>query len=795
MWGPYLSERQWGTVREDYSPGGTAWEALSHDAARSRAYRWGEDGMLGISDDQQILCFALALWNGRDPILKERLFGLTNSEGNHGEDVKECYYYLDATPTHSYLKALYKYPQRPFPYAQLVEENRRRGKHDPEFELIDTGAFDEQPLLRCGHRIREAVAVGHPDPHHGPQPRPGRPPTCTCCRSCGSATPGRGAIPVRKPELTLDGDVVVARSDAAGNLPAVSRRRRAVAVHGQRDQRPPPVRTAGAGRVTSRTRSTSSSSIGNARRDQPAARAAPRPPRTIASRCRREGTAVVRLRLSADTHADPFAGFDSLIERRRREADDFYDRLQTGLSDDQRLVQRQALAGMIWSKQFFYYDVPQWLKGDPGQPPPPPERARGRNHEWTHLNNADIISMPDKWEYPWYAAWDLAFHTISLALVDPEFAKQQLVLLTREWYMHPNGQLPAYEWAFGDVNPPVHGWATWRVFQMDRKRRRLTTQDDPGDLAFLERVFHKLMLNFTWWVNRKDAEGRNVFQGGFLGLDNIGVFDRSAPLPTGGYINQSDGTSWMAMYSLNLMRIALELAQHNHVYEDIATKFFEHFLHIAEAMTNIGDGHGPVERGGRLLLRRAQSAGRPDAAAQGAVDGRADPAVRRRNARARALRQGAGLHRAARLVSQLSARSGGAGVALERAGKGRAAAAVAAARQPHEEAAAPHARRDGVPVRLRRARALAASPRASVHARVERPALLGRVSTRRIDVRAVWRQLELARADLDAGQLPDHRVAAEVPPLLRRRLQGGVPDRVRPLSHHRRGRERTAPRA
>ena len=443
---------------------------------------------------------------------------------------------------------------------------------------------------------------------------------------------------------------------------------------------------------------------------------------------------------------------------------------------------------MIWSKQFFYYDVPQWLKGDPGQPPPPPERARGRNHEWTHLNNADIISMPDKWEYPWYAAWDLAFHTISLALVDPDFAKQQLLLLTREWYMHPNGQLPAYEWAFGDVNPPVHGWATWRVFQMDRKRRRLTNPDDPGDLAFLERVFHKLMLNFTWWVNRKDAEGRNVFQGGFLGLDNIGVFDRSAPLPTGGYINQSDGTSWMAMYSLNLMRIALELAQHNHVYEDIATKFFEHFLHIAEAMTKVGDGMGlwneedgffydvlNLPDGQMLPLKVRSMVGliplfavetlEPELCAK--VPGFTERLDWFLNYRPDL----------AALVSRWN-----------EPGKGERRLLSLLRGSRMKKLLQPDARRVGVPLGLRRARALATSPRASVRARVERPALLGRVSAGRIDVRAVWRQLELARSDLDAGQLPDHRVAPEVPSLLRRRLHGRVPDRVRPLSHDRRGR-------
>jgi hypothetical protein len=600
QWGPYLSERQWGTVREDYSPGGTAWDSFSHDAARSRAYRWGEDGLFGLSDDQQILCFSPALWNGHDPILKERLFGLTNSEGNHGEDVKECYYYLDATPTHSYLKALYKYPQRPYPYTQLVDENRRRGKDDPEFELIDTGAFDDgryfDVVTEYAKRSPSDIFIRITVHNRGPESAVAHVLPQLWFRNTWAWAPQAS-----RPELALEDDVLVARSAELGEYrlyracpPEREARRRngdapwlftdndtntrrlfgqtAAAGH-FKDAFHELVVDGNRGAINPEGRGTKAAA--HYQFDIPAG-----------------SHAIIRLRLSPGVHADPFAGFDELIEQRRAEADRFYGRLQSGLSDDQRLVQRQALAGMIWSKQFFYYDVPQWLEGDPGQPGPPQERRRGRNHEWAHLNNADIISMPDKWEYPWYAAWDLAFHTISLALVDPDFAKRQLVLLTREWYMHPNGQLPAYEWAFGDVNPPVHGWATWRVFQMDRKRRRLTRPDDPGDLEFLERVFHKLMLNFTWWVNRKDAEGRNVFQGGFLGLDNIGVFDRSAPLPTGGYINQSDGTSWMAMYCLNLMRIALELAQHNHVYEDIATKFFEHFLHIAEAMTKIGDGMG-----------------------------------------------------------------------------------------------------------------------------------------------------------------------------------------------------------
>jgi hypothetical protein len=588
-WGPYVSERQWGTVREDYSPGGTAWDSFGHDVARSRAYRWGEDGIFGISDDQQILCFALALWNGRDPILKERLFGLTNSEGNHGEDVKECYYYLDATPTHSYLKGLYKYPQQAFPYTQLVEGNRGRSNTDPELEIIDTGVFDEGRYFDVEIEYAKSspsdILIRVTVHNRGPEPAEVHVIPQVWFRNRWS-----WGYPVAKPEVRLDDQVVVAEDatlgtfrcyrESAGPWLFTDNETNGRRVFGLQDQR---------GHFKDAFHEAIVQGDGEA--TNPAQRGTKAGAHHHLS-VPAGGRAVVRLRLCAEAQASPFDRFDEMVERRRLDADAFYGSLHADLTPDQRMVQRQALAGMIWSKQFYYYDVPQWLNGDPGQPSPPAERKRGRNREWAHLNNADIISMPDKWEYPWYAAWDLAFHTIALAMVDPEFAKRQLVLLTREWYMHPNGQLPAYEWAFGDVNPPVHGWATWRVFQIDRKRRRLTRKDDPGDLAFLERVFHKLLLNFTWWVNRKDAEGRNVFQGGFLGLDNIGVFDRSAPLPTGGYINQSDGTSWMAMYCLNLMKIALELAQHNHVYEDIATKFFEHFLHIAEAMTAAGDGMG-----------------------------------------------------------------------------------------------------------------------------------------------------------------------------------------------------------
>jgi hypothetical protein len=585
-WGPYLSERQWATVREDYSAGGDAWNYFPHDHARSRAYRWGEDGLAGFSDDEQRLCLALALWNGYDPILKERLFGLTNGEGNHGEDVKEVYYYLDATPTHSYLKMLYKYPQRAFPYVRLVEEGGR-GRDRPEFELLDTGIFDddryfdvfveyakagpEDVLMRVTVHNRGAEeAVIHLLPQVWFRN--------TWSWTADSRKPrlagtGPRTVEVRHPDL----DAFTLYAEANPTLLFCDNETNVARLYG---------------------------SIGvkayykDAFHDYVVRgdRLAVNPERTgtkaaahYVLKVPAHGSTCVRLRLAADSQADPFRRFDSSMAQRQAEADAFFADLQVGIADeDARAVQRQAFAGMIWSKQFYYYDVPKWIKGDPAQPAPPEGHRRGRNSEWAHVANADVLSMPDTWEYPWYAAWDLAFHMLPFALIDPEFAKSQLVLVTREWYMHANGQLPAYEWDFGDVNPPVHAWAAWRVFQIDRKKR-----GDCGDLAFLERVFHKLLLNFTWWVNRKDAQGRNIFQGGFLGLDNIGVFDRSVPLPTGGFMNQADGTSWMAMYCLNLMRIALELALHNAVYEDIATKFFEHFLHIAEAITNIGGSeHG-----------------------------------------------------------------------------------------------------------------------------------------------------------------------------------------------------------
>jgi len=584
-WGPYLADRQWGTVREDYSADGEAWNYLSHDESRSYAYRWGEDGIGGISDDRQFLCLAPAFWNGRDAILKERLFGLTGNEGNHGEDVKECYYYLDNAPTHSYMKFLYKYPQSEFPYSSLISENRERTKQDPEFELVDTGIFNdgryfdlcveyakddpEDILVRISATNRSAVGA---PVHIIPQiwfrntwawaKNENRP----VLRGSFEASAG-ASITVDHQQL---GNYVL-YADGTPELLFCENETNHSRLYG--------VATSGYAKdgindfvVQGDLHAVNPGLTGT--------RAGLHYTMTVPA----GGTVTVRLRLCRARTEQPFDSFETLFAERVREVDEFYAELQADIScEDERAVQRQAFAGMLWSKQFYAYDVRTWLAGDPGQPPPPPDRRNGRNHNWKHVRCEDIISMPDTWEYPWFAAWDLAFHCVALAVVDPHFAKRQLRLLTHDWYMHPNGQLPAYEWSFDDANPPIHAWAAWRVFQIDRKSR-----GNDGDFEFLERVFLKLLLNFTWWVNRKDDSDLNVFQGGFLGLDNIGVFDRNEPFPSGGHLDQADGTSWMAMYSLNLMRIALELARRNRSYEDIATKFFEHFLYIAHAMLDIG---------------------------------------------------------------------------------------------------------------------------------------------------------------------------------------------------------------
>jgi hypothetical protein len=580
--GPYVTERQWGTVREDYSPYGSAWEYVSHDAARSKAYRWGEEGIAGICDDEQQLVFALGLWNGKDPIIKERLFGLTGNEGNHAEDCKEHYYYLDSTPTHSYMKMLYKYPQEAFPYEQLVRENRRRGKLDPEYELVDTGIFDNNKyfdvFIEYAKASPEDILIRITVVNRGEQDAKVHVLPQLWYRNTWSwggegqkpemYRDDEGCIKINHPILGayychLDGKADILFCENETNT--------------QRLYNQPKEGTAKDG-INEFLINGNEEAINKPGRGTKAAI-------DYHLNVAAGKSKTIRLRLCSRFSTLPFKDFNDIFKTRIEEANEFYDGAQHSIKDeDNRNIQRQAFAGMLWSKQFFYYDVSRWLNGDPGQPPPPGSRKKGRNHDWTHLRNADIISMPDKWEYPWYAAWDLAFHCIPLAMIDPEFAKHQLLLLTKEWYMHPNGQLPAYEWAFGDVNPPVHGWATWRIFKIDQK-----LQGGKGDRKFLEEVFHKLLLNFTWWVNKKDYNGNNIFQGGFLGMDNIGVFDRSNQLPTGGYIEQSDGTSWMAMFTLNMLRMSLELAKENPIYQSLATKFFEHFLYIADAMSNAGN--------------------------------------------------------------------------------------------------------------------------------------------------------------------------------------------------------------
>jgi Glycosyl hydrolase family 63 C-terminal domain len=589
-WGPYLSERAWGTVREDYSPQGNAWEYLPHDHARSHAYRWNEDGLAGISDRHELICFALALWNERDPILKERLFGLTGNEGNHGEDVKEYYFYLDNTPTHSYMKYLYKYPQVEFPYAQLAEENRRRGKDRPEFELLDTGVFNEDRYFNVFVEYAkgdvEDILIKITVTNRGPETAPLRLLPTIWFRNTWSWDGGNDPRPDMRQlphAIELDHPGLGKRwlyYEGSPELLFTENETNFQRLFGVENRCPYVKDGINDCVVSGRKDAVAGEPIGTKAAAHYKLQIPP------------GATVTIRLRLSdiefSGATKAAFDGFDQLVTLRKNEADAFYCTvIPQDLSADAQNVMRQGFAGMLWSKQFYHYVVREWLQGDPGNPPPPAERNNGRNKEWPHLYNADVISMPDKWEYPWYAAWDLAFHCVPLALVDCEFAKEQLVLLLREWYMHPNGQLPAYEWALGDVNPPVHAWAAWRVYKIDKKR------NGKGDRAFLERVFHKLLLNFTWWVNRKDADGMNIFQGGFLGLDNIGVFDRSAPLPTGGYIEQSDGTSWMAMYTLNLLAIALELASKDPAYEDVASKFWEHFIYIAHAMNHRGsDGMG-----------------------------------------------------------------------------------------------------------------------------------------------------------------------------------------------------------
>jgi hypothetical protein len=590
-WGPYLSERQWGTVREDYSESGDAWNYLSHDHARSRAYRWGEDGLAGISDDRQLLCFALALWNGQDPILKERLFGLTNSEGNHGEDVKEYYFYLDSTPTHSYMKYLYKYPQAAYPYNDLVATNRGRGRHDFEYELLDTGVFDQDRyfdvFVEYAKAAPEDVLVEITVCNRGPEPSVLHVLPTLWFRNVW-ASAGQAPHATLRPIATgATGPMIRAShpdlgerffySEGAAELLFTENETNTERLSGVPNRTPYVKDGINDYIIHGRQTAVNAERTGTKASAHYPFRVGPGESRTL------------RLRLSdvaKDGPGGPFGSFDALMQARRREADEFYASvIPASLGADGASVMRQAIAGMLWSKQFYYYDVNRWLN-EHGADPFNPRRRGPRNDHWHHMHNADIISMPDKWEYPWYAAWDLAFHVLALSLVDEDFAKQQLDLMLGDLYLHPSGQLPAYEWNFGDVNPPVHAWATMFTYRLEKARR------GEGDLDWLERSFHKLALNFTWWVNRKDRVGNNAFEGGFLGLDNIGVFDRSAPLPTGGYLEQADGTAWMALFCQNMIEISSELAMHRPGYVEMTVKFVQHFLWIASAMMRAGEGTG-----------------------------------------------------------------------------------------------------------------------------------------------------------------------------------------------------------
>ncbi|WP_461078458.1 MGH1-like glycoside hydrolase domain-containing protein [Spirosoma flavus] len=605
QWGPYVSDRQWGTVREDYSANGDAWNYTTHDMARSYTYRWGEDGIAGISDDKQQLCLALALWNGNDSILKERYFGLTNHEGNHGEDVKELYFYLDNTPTHSYQRMLYKYPQTAYPYEWLLRENARRSRLEPEFELLDTCIFDEDRYFDV---FVEYAKAGPQDLlmtitvyNRGPEAATLHVLPTLWFRNTWAFGDDTDGVPNYCPSLILQPDRTVSVEDSALGRYVLHAEGQPNWLFCENESNVARLYDIHTGALYPKD-GINDYVVNGADSVNPAqvgTKAAAHYVLNVAS-----GTSTtIRLRLEATGPTgteltQPFADFDQIRAQRKQEADEFYKAIHPEpATDDEKRVQRQAFAGMLWNKQYYYYDVTRWLNGDPHQPPPPLERWQGRNHTWLQLINAGVVSMPDKWEYPWYAAWDWAFHCVALAVIDPDFAKQQLMLLTNEWFMHPNGQLPAYEWNFSDVNPPVQAWAAWRIFQMDSKRlaagREPTEAEtrQASDLTFLRGIFHKLMLNFTWWVNRKDEVGNNIFEGGFLGLDNIGVFDRNTVFPNGSHLEQADGTSWMAMYALNMMRIAMELARYDSVYDEMATKFFDHFLYIAGAITSMGESH------------------------------------------------------------------------------------------------------------------------------------------------------------------------------------------------------------
>jgi hypothetical protein len=585
-WGPYLSERQWGTVREDYSEYGNAWDYFPHDHARSRVYRWGEDGIAGISDDMQRICFAVALWNGKDPILKERLFGLTGNEGNHGEDVKELYYYLDSTPSHSYMKHLYKYPQGEYPYADLVNTNSSRSKFEKEYELSDTGLFNEgkyfDVITEYAKNETEDILIKITIHNRSNEAAYIAALPTLWFRNLWSF-----GLSKEKPLMYLKkipngyGEVKLIDYTAGEYHFYFDRPSRTLFTENETNteklygqpNKSPFVKDAFHTAVVQ-------NNYDWIEHKKEGTKFSP----LYEFNIEEKSSVTIKLRLSKQViDKNPFENFEEVFTSRIHEANEFYNGVTGSKDKDLRNIQRQAFAGLLWSKQYFNIDIPRWLNGDPGQPAPPAQRKYGRNHQWHSLNNEDIISMPDKWEYPWYAAWDLAFHCVPLSQVDAKFAKEQLILFLREWYMHPNGQLPAYEWAFGDVNPPVHAWSALQVYKIDKAKT------GKPDIQFLERVFQKLLINFTWWVNRKDHKGNNVFEGGFLGLDNIGVFDRSNTIPGGGVLEQADGTGWMAMYSLNMLEMALEISQYNPAYEDVTTKFFEHFVYIAESLNRIGE--------------------------------------------------------------------------------------------------------------------------------------------------------------------------------------------------------------
>ncbi len=578
LWGPYIAERQWGTVREDYSANGDAWNYSTHDQSRSKAYRWSEEGVGGLCDRKQLLCFSVALWNGKDPILKETFFGVSGPQGNHGEDVKEYYYYLDNTPTHTYMKMLYKYPQNEYPYKKLVDENKNRTKLQGEYELIDTGVFNDDKyfdvFIEYAKNDPEDILIKISAFNRGKTEE-----ELHIIPQLWFRNTWAWGYDDYKPLLTKkSGNMVEVSQKQLGNY---------YFYYEEGEPRFCENETNKQRLYNVKNNSTVKDGLnefivnenGEAiNKDNKGTKLG------IDYKISINGNSnkVLRLRLTSEKQNNFLENFDGIFEERIKDADEFYSEIQQDLHDeDKKNIQRQAFAGMLWGKEFYHYDIPRWLKGDPAQPKPPDERLNGRNSDWIHLNNEDVISMPDKWEYPWYAAWDLAFHCITFSLIDPDFAKRQLMLLNREWYMHPNGELPAYEWNFSDVNPPVHAYAAWRIYKIDEKA------NGKSDVQFLESIYHKLLLNFTWWVNKKDTRNRNIFQGGFLGLDNIGIFDRSSELPGGGQIEQADATSWMAMYCLNMMRISLELAKYNPAYQDMASKFFQHFLFIAGAMANI----------------------------------------------------------------------------------------------------------------------------------------------------------------------------------------------------------------